>query len=195
MLPSISILEGLSYFIRLLGPAAGYGLASLCLKLYIAPELTPVISNDDPRWLGAWYFGWIFIALILLSFTLIMAMFPRELPRAAVRKRIALEKQKRANAKNLAMNSFVEEPETSVKDFYVTLKRLITNKVFMFNNFAGIFYIFGCVFYIIGLYMMSFKQFTSVLGLCRSGFSRQNLSKLCSSSPRRHQVYSPVLLR
>lgn len=137
------ILEGLSYFIRLLGPAAGYALASVCLKWYIAPELTPVISNDDPRWLGAWYFGWIFIALILLSFTVAMAMFPRELPRAAVRKRIALEKQKRANAKNLEVTPLVDETETSVKDFCITLKRLLANKVFMLNNFAGIFYVFG----------------------------------------------------
>lgn len=42
---------------RLLGPAAGYALASLCLKTYISPDLTPVIDNKDPRWLGAWWLG------------------------------------------------------------------------------------------------------------------------------------------
>lgn len=44
--------EGFSYFIRLLGPAAGYSLASFSLNMYIAPELTPIITNKDPRWLG-----------------------------------------------------------------------------------------------------------------------------------------------
>lgn len=139
----LCLFKGLSYFIRLLGPAAGYALASLSLKIYIAPELTPVISNEDPRWLGAWYIGWIFIALILLSFTILMAMFPKELPRAAVRKRIALEKEKRANAQKLEITPLVKETETSVKDFIVTFKRLLVNKVFMLNNFAGIFYVFG----------------------------------------------------
>lgn len=142
---SISLSQGLSYFIRLLGPAAGYALASLSLKFYIAPELTPVITNTDPRWLGAWYFGWIFIALILLSFTVVMAMFPRELPRAAVRRRIAMEKQRRTNKHKLQMDSPVEEAQASIKDFYITFKRLLRNKVFMLNNFAGIFYVFGYV--------------------------------------------------
>lgn len=74
-----------------------------------------------------------------------MAMFPRELPRAAVRKRIAIEKQRRSEAKKLEMIPLVDEAEPSVKDFYITLKRLLMNKVFMLNNFAGIFYVFGYV--------------------------------------------------
>lgn len=50
-------LSGVSFFMRLLGPAAGYALASLCLKTYISPDLTPVINNKDPQWLGAWWIG------------------------------------------------------------------------------------------------------------------------------------------
>lgn len=41
----------------MLGPAIGYALASLCLKFYISPTLTPKIDNKDPRWLGAWWIG------------------------------------------------------------------------------------------------------------------------------------------
>lgn len=41
----------------MLGPAIGYALASVCLKFYISPSLTPTIGTDDPRWLGAWWFG------------------------------------------------------------------------------------------------------------------------------------------
>lgn len=54
-------LISLSYFLRLLGPAGGYALASFCLKIYISPDLTPTIDNKDPRWLGACEF----ISLIL----------------------------------------------------------------------------------------------------------------------------------
>lgn len=36
---------GFSYFLRLLGPAGGYALASFCLKIYISPDLTPTIDN------------------------------------------------------------------------------------------------------------------------------------------------------
>lgn len=38
-----------SYFLRMLGPAIGYGLASFSLKFYIDPTKTPTISNKDPR--------------------------------------------------------------------------------------------------------------------------------------------------
>ena len=38
-----------SYFLRMLGPAIGYGLASFCLKFYISPTLTPTITTKDPR--------------------------------------------------------------------------------------------------------------------------------------------------
>jgi Organic Anion Transporter Polypeptide (OATP) family len=133
----------LSYFIRLIGPAAGYWLASFCLNIYIAPELTPVIGKSDPRWIGAWYFGWMVIAGVLVTFALLMALFPKELPRAAVRRRIAAEKERRKNAGKLAVAESVEEVETSLKDFVVTFKRLFNNKLFMLNNFAGIFYVFG----------------------------------------------------
>lgn len=35
----------------------GYLISSICLKLYIAPGLTPIIDNKNPRWLGAWWLG------------------------------------------------------------------------------------------------------------------------------------------
>lgn len=38
-----------SYFLRMLGPAIGYGLASFSLKFYISPTLTPTINTQDPR--------------------------------------------------------------------------------------------------------------------------------------------------
>jgi len=35
----------------------GYTLASYALGMYVDPNLTPVITNNDPRWIGAWWFG------------------------------------------------------------------------------------------------------------------------------------------
>lgn len=55
---------------RMLGPALGYALASMCLKMYIVPSLTPTIDNKDPRWLGAWWLGWFVIAACMTLFGL-----------------------------------------------------------------------------------------------------------------------------
>jgi solute carrier organic anion transporter family, member 5A len=132
-------LVSFSYFIRLLGPAMGYALASISLKTYIAPELKPTITNKDPRWQGAWYIGWIVLGFALMFIVPFMAMFPKELPRAAVRNRIAKEKERRLNAKTLN----ISEESVSFNGMLMTFKRLLTNKIYMLNNIASVCYIFG----------------------------------------------------
>lgn len=133
-------LISMSYFIRMLGPALGYALASFSLKLYISPTLNPTITTKDPRWLGAWWLGWIILAPILLFFGTLLGMFPKILPRAAIRKRIEVERQKRGWCVDAKM-----EPEmpASLRDMFITFKRLLSNKVLMLNNIAAIFYFFG----------------------------------------------------
>lgn len=136
-------LISLSYFLRLLGPAGGYALASFCLKIYISPELTPTIDNKDPRWLGAWWMGWLILAVSLFGFAFIMCMFPKQLPRAAVRKRIASERRKRGMKSIEPDDKDEDEVPASFKDMMVTFKRLLGNVIFMLNNLASIFYYFG----------------------------------------------------
>lgn len=84
----------------MLGPAIGYGLASICLKLYISPTLTPTIDNNDPRWLGAWWLGWIILALVLFIFSSLLALFPKTLPRAAARKELLRKQASRVSQKS-----------------------------------------------------------------------------------------------
>ncbi|KAL7029424.1 hypothetical protein ACKWTF_006241 [Chironomus riparius] len=134
-------LMSISFFMRLLGPALGYALASYCLKIYIAPNLTPVINNKDPRWIGAWFIGWIVFAVVLMFFALAVSMLPKELPRSAVRKRIEEEKIKRG-LKQVEKSS-VGDTEASISDMIVTFKRLFKNKVFMLMNVGGILHLFG----------------------------------------------------
>lgn len=135
------LISGISFFMRLLGPAVGYALASVCLKIFISPDLTPIIDNKDPRWLGAWWLGWLLFAVILFISSLTVIMFPRELPRSAVRKRIEKEKIKRG-LKEVDQES-VEETKASLKDMVVTYKRLFRNKVLMLMNVGGILHLFG----------------------------------------------------
>ncbi|XP_067634401.1 solute carrier organic anion transporter family member 74D-like [Eurosta solidaginis] len=130
-------LLSLSYFFHMLGPAIGYALASYCLRLYIAPHLHPIINNADPRWMGAWWLGWLFLGGLLFIFGILFTMLPKELPLAKVRRLLQERKLK---------NSGADEPvrlEASLSDMLVTFKRLLTNKTLMFNNVSSIFYFFG----------------------------------------------------
>lgn len=123
------LLISISTFARLLGPALGYSLASWCLKFYIAPDLTPIITKDDTRWLGAWWIGCIVIGTSLIVPSLILSCFPREMPKTAYRK-----------LTNIKDN--VNE-KASFKDMRKLLKRLFTNKIYVYSTMAGVFYVFG----------------------------------------------------
>ncbi|XP_017774169.1 PREDICTED: solute carrier organic anion transporter family member 5A1-like [Nicrophorus vespilloides] len=123
-------LISVSIFLRMLGPAMGYTLASFCLNLYISPSLTPTITNRDPRWLGAWWLGWIILAGCLFVFASLLALFPKTLPRAAARRLQQSE-------------PFHGDQKPSFKDMIKTFRRVVSNPVLMFNNVAAIFYFLG----------------------------------------------------
>lgn len=92
--------------------------------------------------LGAWWLGWVILAVSLFGFAFIMCMFPKQLPRAALRKRIASERRKRG-MKKLDNEVDPDEIPASLSDMMVTFKRLLLNVTFMLNNLASIFYYFG----------------------------------------------------
>lgn len=149
------VLLSLSYFLRMLGPAIGYALASMCLRVYIAPQLHPIINDKDPRWLGAWWMGWLIVGTMLLISGVIIIMFPRELPRTVARRMVEEErkkqrlsvKDKNKSEKEILNEQLEEKPEVehkaSFSDMLITFKRLTTNKILMYNNLSSIFYLFG----------------------------------------------------
>ncbi|XP_017054222.1 solute carrier organic anion transporter family member 74D [Drosophila ficusphila] len=147
-------LLSLSYFLRMLGPAIGYALASFCLRLYIAPQMHPVINNKDPRWLGAWWLGWLVMGGLLSFSGVFLSMFPKELPRAVARRKV--EENRRREKERLSLKNKEKETLTaeldqktpteakaSFQDMLKTFRRLITNKTYMCNTLSSIFYLVG----------------------------------------------------
>ncbi|XP_065221762.1 solute carrier organic anion transporter family member 74D-like [Planococcus citri] len=133
------LLLSFTYFIRSLGPVLGYFLSSVCLKFYIAPDLTPSIDNKDPRWLGAWWLGWIILAVLIFIFSTLITMFPKTLPKTAIRK------HKTAFALGKDPVQPTAELPASFSDMITTFKRLFTNYVLLCNNLAAIFYVLGAM--------------------------------------------------
>jgi solute carrier organic anion transporter family, member 5A len=104
------ILLCLSSFIRLLAPAVGFSMASYSLRLYIAPNLHPKITDEDPRWIGAWWLGYVAFAFAMILLSPIICMFPKILPRGALRRKQELlkkmEKQVNGTCVKVAESSF-----------------------------------------------------------------------------------------
>ncbi|GAB0091795.1 hypothetical protein DMENIID0001_066770 [Sergentomyia squamirostris] len=135
-------LMSFSFFIRMLGPAFGYALASYSVNMFVSPSLTPTITRADPRWIGAWWFGWFLLGIVLFFFASLLFLFPRQLPRAAERRRLAVLRRQAGKAPD-ADDPTEENLPASFGDMMITLKRLFSNKIFMINNCASIFYFFG----------------------------------------------------
>uniref|UniRef100_A0A2M3YXJ7 Solute carrier organic anion transporter family member n=2 Tax=Anopheles braziliensis TaxID=58242 RepID=A0A2M3YXJ7_9DIPT len=157
--------------LRTFGPVVGFALGYLALKIYIDPTKTPIIDSSDPRWLGAWWLGWILLGVAMLFFAVLTGLFPKEIPKKQPSKRPnsnmpvmlmkdaeAFGKEKdelhqparhqRTVSENVSefAESIVEFPK--LKDFPTALMRLLKNKLLMFNILSGIFYILGSSGYI-----------------------------------------------
>lgn len=134
----VPMVYSLFSFLRLLAPAIGYNTASFFLQFYVAPSLHPTIKTNDPRWIGAWWAGYLIFAAITFLLVPLMAMFPKVLPRAAIRRKEKLRSQKEALVDP-------EAKKASFSDLFVTIKRLMTNKVYFCNTMASIFHVFSVV--------------------------------------------------
>lgn len=64
---------------RILGTPIGYYLSSMALKVYESPFNRPVgIVDTDPRWIGAWWIGFLVSGTLLLMLSFPLSLFPRE---------------------------------------------------------------------------------------------------------------------
>lgn len=130
-------LLGIWQCIRMLGPTIGYLYGSYALQKYIATSVHPSITSEDPRWLGAWWHAWGPFGGVCFLLALVVAFFPRKLPRAAQRAM--------ADAGSREPDSWTRE--RSFRDFKVALRRLAKNKVLVFNSFSSVFFMFGFIGY------------------------------------------------
>lgn len=148
--------------LRMFGPVVGFLLGYISLNMYIDPTKTPLINNKDPRWLGAWWLGWIILGFTMLLFSWLIAMFPKELPKMRLQRQSSeIPRALRATsdddeaepfkANNNAKSTSDSQPAEDfpkLKDFPTALMRLLKNKLLMYNILSGIFYILGSSGYI-----------------------------------------------
>uniref|UniRef100_A0A9J7Y1G4 Solute carrier organic anion transporter family member n=1 Tax=Cyprinus carpio carpio TaxID=630221 RepID=A0A9J7Y1G4_CYPCA len=78
-----SLYIGILFSTLVFGPACGFILGSLCTKVYVDAVFidtsTLDITPDDPRWIGAWWGGFIICGLFLFLSSLFMFGFPQSL--------------------------------------------------------------------------------------------------------------------
>ncbi|XP_063703660.1 solute carrier organic anion transporter family member 74D isoform X2 [Culicoides brevitarsis] len=160
---STPIMLALAFSLRMFGPAVGFFVAAGALKIYIDPTKTPIISNKDPRWLGAWWLGWVVLGITMAIFAFLIGLFPKELPKKQKsepeKKPVPLFSEEEVlngqripdpflNDHNVGSMSTLPIKRQNNAGFSEAVYRLIKNKVLMFNIFSGVFYILGSSGYI-----------------------------------------------
>ncbi|XP_076283675.1 organic anion transporting polypeptide 74D [Lasioglossum baleicum] len=109
--------------VRILGPALGFILGSLCTMIYADLSANPQITPTDPRWVGAWWLGLVLISAMLMLVSIGMFAFPTRLPTSRT-------PPKRQDAK-----------KPSLRDFPKAVKRLLKNDILMFRTASSVLHI------------------------------------------------------
>ncbi|XP_063101594.1 solute carrier organic anion transporter family member 4C1 isoform X2 [Cavia porcellus] len=126
-----SLYIGIGYSMSLLGPAIGYVLGGQLLNIYIdfAIGQSIDVTKDDPRWLGAWWIGFLVSWLFAWSLIIPFSCFPKHLPGTA---KVQAEKTSQTHqCKRSSLSRVDQNFGQNIKDFPVALKNLMRNTVFI----------------------------------------------------------------
>ncbi|KAM4573942.1 solute carrier organic anion transporter family member 3A1 isoform 2-T2 [Odontesthes bonariensis] len=79
-----SLYIGILFSTLVFGPACGFILGSVCTKFYVDAIFIDAsmldITPDDPRWIGAWWAGFLLCGALLFCSAVVMFGFPQSLP-------------------------------------------------------------------------------------------------------------------
>ncbi|XP_030648530.1 solute carrier organic anion transporter family member 2B1 [Chanos chanos] len=76
---------GILFTVTVIGPALGFMLGSFLLRFYVDIDKIlsdgDILMNEDPRWVGAWWMGFLVAGTLLFLTSLPYFFFPREMPK------------------------------------------------------------------------------------------------------------------
>ncbi|KAG5682319.1 hypothetical protein PVAND_011678 [Polypedilum vanderplanki] len=138
--------------VRILGPAIGYYLGSLCMR--ISYDLTMSKSHTDSNFIGAWYLGLLLVATSMFFASLVMFTFPKNLRNNKTTKVQPAPSDTKNNktddkCMDMELDVITNEPQSKLTDFAKTIKRQLRNDILIFRTLSAVFHLLP----ITGLYV------------------------------------------
>ncbi|XP_008556459.1 solute carrier organic anion transporter family member 1A6 [Microplitis demolitor] len=140
----VAIPIGFLLAVKIIGMLLGYLMAWGCLRID-ADDLTVTIQSYREQF-GAWWLGWPILMILLVIPALALALLPRRLPSEVVEQAAASILDIAGRTSPLTESTVSDETKKfGDTGFFSSLKRLLTNKIFLCNTFSSIFSICAIV--------------------------------------------------
>ncbi|KAM9319744.1 solute carrier organic anion transporter family member 2B1 [Gastrophryne carolinensis] len=134
---------GILFAVTVMGPGVAFILGSAMLRYYVDIDKLPadeiVLTPSDPRWIGAWWLGFIVAASIVALTSIPYFFFPREMPREHVANESEEEQRKPALIDAFHNKSDPSDPVSMakfIKVFPKVLLKTMKNPIYILVVFA-----------------------------------------------------------
>ncbi|XP_055331984.1 solute carrier organic anion transporter family member 74D-like isoform X2 [Paramacrobiotus metropolitanus] len=125
----------ISFSSRIFGPVLGYALGGFCNSIFL-DWTNPGFKSTDPRWISAWYLGYLFFGMGLCLFAITIGCFPASISSDCSKSEDESTK-KEANASAQKIPASVST--ASWKDLPRNIKRLVTNGAYVCRACSSMF--------------------------------------------------------
>uniref|UniRef100_F6ZVK8 Solute carrier organic anion transporter family member n=1 Tax=Ciona intestinalis TaxID=7719 RepID=F6ZVK8_CIOIN len=169
---------GTLFVLQNFGSGSGYLMGSWTSNVYVdfekvRPENYPVSKDDEKRWVGAWWLGFLIIGIFVIFTSIPIFFFPK-----------SMNKQEDKKQKNSKETPQKDSNDTEVKnipyqkmlftDFIQTICRLVTNPLYVLVilSYSGLMFVVGSVSAFLPKYLeISYKRTASEANLMFGKYS------------------------
>lgn len=96
--------------ILLIGPVFGFFLSGFCLKYSEDPWNDPGLSRTDPRYVGAWWLGFLIVGCLILIAAIPMFFYPIQFRSATVQATTIKKQMKESGGTSSALSRLIKNP-------------------------------------------------------------------------------------